>query len=78
MPALNSRVWRRYGQLRIYVSAGDQAVGWFEPLSGRSQLSQRRRRTGLCPTRTGMTFRAMSLARRPAPGPGNCAASILC
>lgn len=40
MPALNSRVWRRYGQLRIYVSAGDQAVGWFDPLSGRSQLSQ--------------------------------------
>ena len=40
MPALTSRVWRRYGQLRIYVSAGDQAVGWFDPLSGRSQLSR--------------------------------------
>jgi nuclease-like protein len=40
MPALNSRVWQRYGQLRIYISAGDEAVGWFDPRSGRSQLSQ--------------------------------------
>jgi len=40
MAPLTSRIWRRYGQLRIYVSAGDQAVGWFDPRSGRSQLSQ--------------------------------------
>ena len=40
MPAMSSRVWRRYGQLRIYVSAGDEPVGWFDPRSGRSQLAQ--------------------------------------
>jgi hypothetical protein len=40
MPPLNSRVWRRYGQLRIYVSADNGPVGWFDPRTGRSQLSQ--------------------------------------
>jgi hypothetical protein len=40
MSPLNSRVWRRYGQLRIYVSAGNDPVGWFDPRSGRSQLSR--------------------------------------
>jgi hypothetical protein len=44
MPSLNSRVWRRYGQLRIYVSAGDQPVGWFDPGTGRSEISQASRR----------------------------------
>jgi hypothetical protein len=44
MPPLNSRVWRRYGQLRIYVSAGDQPVGWFDPGTGRSEISQASRR----------------------------------
>ena len=44
MPPLNSRVWRRYGQLRIYVSAGDQPVGWCDPRSGRFQISQTDRR----------------------------------
>ncbi len=40
MSPLNSRVWRRYGQLRIYVSADTDPVGWFDPRTGRSQLSQ--------------------------------------
>jgi len=40
MPALHARVWRRYGQLRIYVSADDQPVGWFDPRSRRSRISQ--------------------------------------
>jgi hypothetical protein len=40
MPPLNSRVWRRYGQLRIYVSADNGPVGWFDPRTGRSQLAQ--------------------------------------
>lgn len=40
MPPLKTRVWRRYGQLRIYVSADDDPVGWFDPRTGRSQLSQ--------------------------------------
>jgi hypothetical protein len=40
MHSLNSRVWRRYGQLRIYVSAGNDPVGWFDPRTGRSRLSQ--------------------------------------
>ena len=40
MPPLNARVWRRYGQLRIYVSAGHDPVGWFDPRTGRSQLSR--------------------------------------
>ena len=42
MPPLNSRVWRRYGQLRIYVSVDKDPVGWFDPRTGRSQLSQPR------------------------------------
>jgi hypothetical protein len=40
MPPLHSRVWRRYGQLRIYVSADNDPVGWFDPRTGRSQLSR--------------------------------------
>jgi hypothetical protein len=40
MPPLNSRVWRRYGQLRIYVSADHDPVGWFDPRTGQSQLSR--------------------------------------
>ncbi len=40
MPPLNSRVWRRYGQLRIYVSADHDPVGWFDPRTGRSHLSR--------------------------------------
>jgi Nuclease-related domain len=40
MPPLNSQVWRRYGQLRIYVSADQEPVGWFDPRTGRSQLSR--------------------------------------
>ncbi len=44
MPPLSSRVWRRPGQLRIYVSAGDQPVGWCDPRTGRFQISQTGRR----------------------------------
>jgi Nuclease-related domain len=44
MSPLNSRVWRRYGQLRIYVSADNGPVGWFDPRTGRFQLSQPGRR----------------------------------
>jgi Nuclease-related domain len=40
MSPLNSRVWRRYGQLRIYVSADNGPVGWCDPRTGRFQLSQ--------------------------------------
>ena len=40
MPPLTSRVWRRYGQLRIYVSADNDPVGWFDPRTGRSHLSR--------------------------------------
>jgi hypothetical protein len=40
MPPLNSRVWRRYGQLRIYVSADHDPVGWFDLRSGQSHLSR--------------------------------------
>jgi Nuclease-related domain len=40
MPPLNSRVWRRYGQLRIYVSADNDPVGWFDPRTGRSHLGR--------------------------------------
>jgi Nuclease-related domain len=46
MPPLNSRVWRRYGQLRIYVSAANDPVGWFDPRTGRSHLSRPDRRDG--------------------------------
>jgi hypothetical protein len=42
MHPLHSRVWRRYGQLRIYVSADNDPVGWFDPRTGRSRLSQPR------------------------------------
>ncbi|HMH94207.1 MAG TPA: nuclease-related domain-containing protein, partial [Streptosporangiaceae bacterium] len=38
------RVWQRYGQLRIYVLAGDLAgdgeIGWCDPRSGRFALSR--------------------------------------
>src|SRR5689334_13665576 len=40
MPVPTARVWRRYGQLRIYVSAGDVELGWCDPRSGRFQLHQ--------------------------------------
>jgi hypothetical protein len=40
MPVPTARVWRRYGKLRIYISAGDTEVGWCDPRSGRFQLHQ--------------------------------------
>ena len=44
MPPLSSRVWRRYGQLRIYVSAGDQPVGWCDPRTGQFEINEAARR----------------------------------
>jgi hypothetical protein len=38
MPVPTARVWRRYGHLRIYISAGDVELGWCDPRSGRFQL----------------------------------------
>jgi len=35
-----ARIWRRYGHLRIYISAGDIELGWCDPRSGRFQLHQ--------------------------------------
>lgn len=40
MPVPTARVWRRYGQLRIYISAADVELGWCDPRSGRFQLHQ--------------------------------------
>ena len=40
MSELTARVWRRYGNLRIYVSAGDVKLGWCDPRSGRFELHQ--------------------------------------
>src|ERR1700683_108469 len=41
---MTTRVWQRYGQLRIYVLAsdlaGDGGVGWCDPRSGRFALSR--------------------------------------
>jgi len=35
-----ARIWRRYGHLRIYISAGDVELGWCDPRAGRFQLHQ--------------------------------------
>ncbi len=35
-----ARIWRRYGHLRIYISAGNVELGWCDPRSGRFQLHQ--------------------------------------
>jgi hypothetical protein len=40
VPVPTARVWQRYGQLRIYISAGDAELGWYDPRSGRFQLEQ--------------------------------------
>ncbi len=102
MPPLNSRVWRRYGQLRIYVSADHDPVGWFDPRTGQSQLSRPDLHDGFwaavraecqqlvrdghltepaLPAEAGppgTTWPATRRARRPAPRPGPCAASVRC
>src|ERR1022692_1210739 len=46
VPALRTRVWQRYGQLGIYVSAGELDVGWCDPRSGRFQLNHREMEPG--------------------------------
>ncbi|MGH3411422.1 MAG: nuclease-related domain-containing protein, partial [Streptosporangiaceae bacterium] len=35
-----TRVWQRYGRLRIYVSVGDLEAGWSEPRTGRFVLAR--------------------------------------
>ena len=35
-----TRVWQRYGRLRIYVTVGDLEVGWSEPRTGRFVLAR--------------------------------------
>lgn len=40
MPVPTARVWQRYGHLRIYISAGDAELGWYDPRSGRFLLEQ--------------------------------------
>jgi hypothetical protein len=38
--ALTVRVWRRYGHVRLYVSAGGREVGWYDPRTGRFELAE--------------------------------------
>jgi Nuclease-related domain len=40
MPVPTASVWRRYGHLRIYVSAGELKLGWYDLRSGRYQIDQ--------------------------------------
>jgi Nuclease-related domain len=37
---LTVRVWRRYGQLRLYVSQAGREVGWYDPRSGKFDLTE--------------------------------------
>ncbi len=37
---MTTRVWQRYGRLRIYVSIGDLEAGWSEPRTGRFVLAR--------------------------------------
>ncbi|MGH3156355.1 MAG: hypothetical protein ACRDNF_07265 [Streptosporangiaceae bacterium] len=37
---LTVRVWRRYGQVRLYVAAADREVGWYDPRTGRFALAE--------------------------------------
>ncbi|GAA4240177.1 hypothetical protein GCM10022254_63910 [Actinomadura meridiana] len=38
MGDLEAKVWRRYGNGRIYVSRGDETVGWYDLRTGRHEL----------------------------------------
>ncbi|MDL4815228.1 hypothetical protein [Actinomadura opuntiae] len=38
MDDLEAKVWRRYGHLRIYVSRGEQKVGWYDVRTGRHEI----------------------------------------
>jgi Nuclease-related domain len=40
MSSLTVQVWRRYGQLRIYVSEADRKIGWYDPRNGRFELAE--------------------------------------
>lgn len=40
MSGLSVRVWRRYGQVRLYVSAGEREIGWYDPRTGRFGLTE--------------------------------------
>lgn len=35
---LEAKVWRRYGNLRIYISRGDEKVGWYDVRTGRHEI----------------------------------------
>ncbi|QKG24358.1 nuclease-related domain-containing protein [Actinomadura verrucosospora] len=39
MDGLEAKVWRRYGRLRVYVSRGDEKVGWYDVRTGRHELT---------------------------------------
>ncbi|MWA02794.1 hypothetical protein F8568_020925 [Actinomadura sp. LD22] len=39
MDGLEAKVWRRYGHLRIYVSRGDDGIGWYDVRTGRHELT---------------------------------------
>lgn len=38
MGELEVRVWRRYGNFRLYVSCADEKVGWWDPRTGKHQI----------------------------------------
>lgn len=40
MTGLTVRVWRRYGQVRLYLSRAGREVGWYDPRTGRFALAE--------------------------------------
>jgi hypothetical protein len=40
VPVTRTKTWERYGQLRIYVSADDEELGWCDPRTGRFELTR--------------------------------------
>ncbi|HEX4060159.1 MAG TPA: nuclease-related domain-containing protein [Streptosporangiaceae bacterium] len=40
MSDLAVRVWRRYGQVRLYVSGAGGEIGWYDPRTGRFDLAE--------------------------------------
>jgi hypothetical protein len=83
---VTTRVWQRYGQLRIYVLAAGLEVGWSDPRSGRFVLNrpeleeafwaevaaecQRLRRDGRLTGPALPPVPVPELPRRPRPAPG--------
>jgi len=72
MPVPTARVWRRYGHLRIYVSAGEVELGWYDPRSGRFQLHQPSLAEDFW-TAVHAECRHLSQEGRLAPSPPGCA-----